>query len=102
MYRVLRSGGRAVVTMGENTKAVLEDAGVSGTADAFGQWRWSDADAGRIAEEAGFAEVAVSVMGVWKFKLVKCLKPTLSAAMEAHGMTADASATGGAAEAALT
>lgn len=75
MCRVLRPGGRAVVTLGENTKAVEEDPSVSGTADAWGLRRWSDADAIRLMEQAGFVDVVTSEVGAWKFKLVRGVKP---------------------------
>jgi SAM-dependent methyltransferase len=56
MHRVLRPGGRAVLTLG----FPLKDASLSGTNSAWGLWRWSEADARRLMEEAGFGEVTVS------------------------------------------
>jgi SAM-dependent methyltransferase len=56
MARVLRPGGRAVLTFDEDIK----DPARSGTIDAFGQWQWSANDARRMMEEAGFAEVSVT------------------------------------------
>lgn len=79
MRRVMRPAGRIVVTMGENTKAVETDPSASGTADAFGQWRWSDADAVRIMRAAGFDEVTTSAVGAFKFKMVRGVKPATTA-----------------------
>jgi SAM-dependent methyltransferase len=56
MHRVLRPGGRAVLSLGVPTK----DASLSGTKNAWGLWRWSEADARRMMEEAGFGDVSVS------------------------------------------
>jgi hypothetical protein len=36
------------------------DAAESGTKSALGLWRWSEADARRLMEEAGFGDVSVS------------------------------------------
>ncbi len=62
MHRVLRPGGRMAVTLGEagyapkgSTEAVV---------DGFGQWQWTEEAAQRLVEEAGFDDVAVSVMSV--------------------------------------
>jgi SAM-dependent methyltransferase len=55
MHRVLRPGGRAVLTVDED----LRDPGRSGAIDAFGQWQWDADDARRMMEEAGFADVSV-------------------------------------------
>lgn len=79
MCRVLRPSGRVVVTMGESKQAPWGATDVSGTADAWGQWQWSDADAQRLMEEAGFADVAVSVLR-GGFKLVRGTKPVVSPA----------------------
>jgi SAM-dependent methyltransferase len=63
MYRVLRPGGRAVVTMNarvpEGTPSRLDD---------YDCWEWNESDARRLMEDAGFTDVAVfydDVMG-WK------------------------------------
>ena len=56
MQRVLRPGGRALLTLG----FPLKDASLSRTRSAWGLWRWSEADARRLMEEAGFGEVTVS------------------------------------------
>jgi SAM-dependent methyltransferase len=56
MQRVLRPGGRAVLTFGLATK----DASLSGTKTAWGFPHWSEADARRLMEEAGFGDVSVS------------------------------------------
>ena len=58
MHRVLRPGGRAVLAHASR----IRDANESGTKDEGGHWRWSDADARRMMEEAGFADVAVSFL----------------------------------------
>ena len=55
MYRVLRPGGRAVMNIGEKVAEGSETRRVLG-----GVWVWSEADARRLAEEAGFADVSVS------------------------------------------
>ena len=56
MHRVLRPGGRVVVTMGLPT----DEAGQSGTKNRLGFPRWTAADGQRLLEEAGFGSVAVS------------------------------------------
>lgn len=89
MHRVLRPGGRAVITMGDNARARWEGALVSGTQDAWGIWQWSDTDAARMMERAGFADVAVSELPVFsKAKLVKAVKPAPSEADAAPAMAA--------------
>lgn len=81
MCRVLRPGGRVVVTMGESKQAYWGASDESGTADAWGQWQWSDADAQQLTEAAGFADVAVSVLpGGFGFKLVRGTKPVITPA----------------------
>jgi SAM-dependent methyltransferase len=55
MYRVLRPGGRAVVNIGEK---VAEASETHRVLDAI--WVWSEVDARRLAEEAGFADVSIS------------------------------------------
>jgi SAM-dependent methyltransferase len=81
MCRVLRPGGRVVVTMGETKQASWGGTDESGTADAWGQWQWSDADAQRLTEAAGFADIAVSVLR-GGFKLVRGTKPVVFPAEE--------------------
>ena len=84
MFRVLRPGGRAVVAVSDTAKAPLEGTHESGTVDAWGLWYWSDADARRMAEEAGFVDVTVSVLPVFSKPLtVRGAKPAPSALEEA-------------------
>lgn len=58
MYRVLRPGGRLVITIDKQS----DKWGRSGEVDAFGQWQWSVETARRMVEEAGFVDVAVMDM----------------------------------------
>ena len=55
MYRVLRPGGRAVVSLGAKVADGTETHRVLGAV-----WVWSEDDARRLVEEAGFAEASVS------------------------------------------
>lgn len=78
MHRVLRPGGRAVITMGDDSQARFGSA-PSGTRNAFGIWCWSDADASRLVEEAGFTDVNLSVLPVpSKSQLIQASKPAPS------------------------
>ena len=83
MHRVLRPGGRAVFTFG----FPLKDASLSGTKNAWGYWRWSEADARRLMEEAGFGEVTVSPPPTWEFtmQIGRGTKPASPAVVEAEG-----------------
>jgi SAM-dependent methyltransferase len=56
MHRVLRPGGRAVLSLGTRVGVGSE----SGTKSPLGLPRWSEADARRLMEEAGFGDVSVS------------------------------------------
>jgi SAM-dependent methyltransferase len=58
MHRVLRPGGRVVLTIDKQ----VDKWGRSGKVDAFGQWQWSVADVHRMMEQAGFADVSVADM----------------------------------------
>lgn len=58
MHRVLRPGGRLVLTIDKQADAW----GRSGKVDAFGQWQWNIDDARRMLEEAGFESVTVADM----------------------------------------
>ncbi len=57
MRRVLRAGGRAVLTLDDEG---IKDPRQSGKIDAFGQWQWTSDDARRMMEEAGYADVSVT------------------------------------------
>ena len=56
MYRVLRPGGRAVLTLGTSAN----DTTRSGEPDAWGRGLWSEGDARRMMEDAGFTDVSIS------------------------------------------
>jgi SAM-dependent methyltransferase len=58
MHRVLRPDGRLVLTIDKQS----DKWGRSGAVDAMGQWQWSEDDARRMVEEAGFADVSVADM----------------------------------------
>lgn len=58
MHRVLRPGGRLVLTIDKQ----IDKWGRSGKVDAFGQWQWNEDEVRRIVEEAGFANVSVADM----------------------------------------
>lgn len=58
MHRVLRPGGRLVVTIDKQA----DTWGRSGEIDAFGQWQWSMDDMRRLMAEAGFTDVSVADM----------------------------------------
>ena len=60
MHRVLRPGGRAVLTIGSKS----DDPKESGKTGALGTWVWSEADARRMMADAGFADVSISY-GRW-------------------------------------
>ena len=80
MVRVLRPGGRAVVAVSDAAKTPVGSTPRSGTLDAWGMWYWSDADARRMAEEAGFVDVTVSLLPVFSKPLtVRGVKPAPSA-----------------------
>jgi ubiquinone/menaquinone biosynthesis C-methylase UbiE len=88
IYRVLRPGGRAVLTMGEAEQPP------AGSPESYvndlGERQWSDAAAQRLMEGVGFVGVVVSVLPVFsKAKLVRGTKPTPapSAVDDAHEAT---------------
>jgi len=84
MVRVLRPGGRAVITVSDATTTPIGSAARSGTLDAWGMWYWSEADARRMAEEAGLVDVTVSELPVFSKPLtVRGAKPTSSTLEEA-------------------
>ena len=61
MHRVLRPGGRLVLTIDKLVR-VGHARDRSGEIDAFGQWQWSVDDVRRLMEAAGFADVSVADM----------------------------------------
>lgn len=61
MHRVLRPGGRLVLTIDKLIR-IGHVGDRSGEIDGFGQWQWSVDDARRMVEEAGFANVSVADM----------------------------------------
>jgi SAM-dependent methyltransferase len=82
--RVLRPGGRVAVTVSDMAKAPMEGAGRSGTMDAWGIWYWSEADARRMAVEAGLVDVTLSELPVFSRPLtIRGMKPLASAPKEA-------------------
>lgn len=81
MRRVLRPGGRAVVTLGDSNPASRWATTESGTPDAWGQWQWSDADAQRLMEAADFVDVVVSVLP-GGLQLVRGVKPAAPPTLE--------------------
>ena len=79
MHRVVHPGRRAVITMGDDSGARVRSSLGSGRRNAWGTWDWSDVDAARLVEEAGFVDVAVTVLPVFsKPQLVRAAKPTSS------------------------
>ena len=62
MRRVLRPGGRVVVSLGDSEHARRGIRVESGRVDVWGQWQWSDADAQALLESVGFTDVAVSIL----------------------------------------
>ena len=88
MHRVLRPGGRIAVTLGESGEAPA--GATEGVLDKWGEWQWTDDAAQRLVEQAGFDDVAVSVMPVFsKALLARGVKP-VAAVVEA---TPEAAAT---------
>lgn len=77
VYRVLRPGGRAVIGLGTR----IHDQARSSTVDPFGQWQWSDLDAGLLMQDAGFVDVVVSLIKAGpREQLVKGVKAPAAAA----------------------
>lgn len=94
MSRVLRPGGRAVLTFDEDVR----DPKRSGAIDAFGQWQWSADAARRMMEEAGFSGVSVERMptrlGLQYLRGVKRIAPPVAEAVESPALVAKAEALG--------
>jgi SAM-dependent methyltransferase len=79
MHRVLRPGGRLVITIDEQ----MDKWGRAGEIDAFGQWQWSVGQARQMAEEAGFVDVSVSRMPTrMGLQFVRGAKPAAPAAAD--------------------
>jgi SAM-dependent methyltransferase len=82
MHRVLRPGGRLVLTIDKQS----DTWGRSGAIDAMGQWQWSVDDCSRMVEEAGFTAISVSDMptrlGLQFVRGTKLASPLVSAASE--------------------
>ena len=62
MARVLRAGGRIVITIDDFSKQSWGGTERSGEADAFGQWQWTDTDIQHLLEDAGFSDVRGSAL----------------------------------------
>jgi ubiquinone/menaquinone biosynthesis C-methylase UbiE len=58
MQRVLRPGGRLVITIDKQ----VDRWGRSGQVDPMGQWQWNTNDCRRLLEEAGFTDVSIADM----------------------------------------
>jgi demethylmenaquinone methyltransferase/2-methoxy-6-polyprenyl-1,4-benzoquinol methylase len=79
MVRVLRPGGRAVVTVSDAATGPVGSAPRSGTQDAWGMWYWSAADARRMGEEAGLDGVTICELPVFSRPLtIRGVKPAPS------------------------
>lgn len=62
MARVLRTGGRIVITIDDFAKQSWGGTERSGEVDAFGQWQWTDTDIRHLLEDAGFSDVRGSAL----------------------------------------
>lgn len=80
MHRVLRPGGRLVLTIDKQA----DKWGKSGQVDGFGQWQWSVDDALGLMREAGFADVSIADMPTkLGLQFVRGAKRVLSTAPQA-------------------
>jgi SAM-dependent methyltransferase len=85
MARVLRPGGRAVLTVDPPVRHPDR----SGKANAFGEWQWSADDARRMMEEAGFADVSVGRAPTRiPLQLLKGMKTSSASAAEVSELSA--------------
>jgi hypothetical protein len=57
MYRVLRPGGRAVVSIEVHAEDGKDH---SKEVEKYGMWVWTEADVRTMLEQAGFSEVSVN------------------------------------------
>jgi ubiquinone/menaquinone biosynthesis C-methylase UbiE len=80
LHRVLRPGGRVAITMGEAREAPADP--VAAAVNAWGEWQWSEIAAQRAVEDAGFDDVAVSVMPVFSKALLVRATKTAGPAVE--------------------
>ena len=91
MHRVLRPGGRLVITIDKQA----DKWGKSGEIDGFGQWQWSIDDMRRLMEEAGFADVSVadmpSKLGLQFVRAAKRAAPPVEQAPEVRELVGAAS-----------
>jgi SAM-dependent methyltransferase len=89
-HRVLRPGGRLVVTIDRQS----DKWGRSGAIDATGQWQWNEADCRRMMEEAGFADVSVADMptklGLQFVRGAKRAMPPVAAVAETPALAGEA------------
>ena len=73
MYRVLRPGGRTVVSLGRGE----DDPEVHGATNASGMWLWTEIQARELLEHAAFVGVTVSYArgpGAGEARLVPAIK----------------------------
>ena len=77
MHRVLRSGGRAVVSIENNAE---DGKDYSKYVEKWGMWHWSEEDVLKMMKEAGFTEVSITYdkgMGMPKMMFACGIKPHL-------------------------
>jgi ubiquinone/menaquinone biosynthesis C-methylase UbiE len=62
--RVLRPGGRAVITMCDTNQGPIGSSDTSGSRNAWGEWYWAAADVRRLMDDAGFTDITLSVLPI--------------------------------------